>query len=192
MNRITVIIRQWLPMAVVATAICGFVYIAVQQTLRETANDPQIQMAQDAARSFASNPATETPQSQPPVAPVDIARSLAPFLIFYDDSGKPLTSTGSLHGQIPSPPPGVFDHVRQNGEERVTWQPEPGVRIASVIVRASGPQYEFVLAGRSLREVEKREARLMTQTAAALLFTLGISLAFVGFKEFQSIETSKD
>jgi hypothetical protein len=177
------ILKQWLPIAGVAAAPCLLVYAAVQQALRESANDPQIQMAEDAAASFASG---TVPQSLAPAATIDISRSLAPFLIFYDDSGKVLASSASLHSEMPSPPPGVFDYVRQHAEERVTWQPEPGVRIASVIIRVGGPQYGFVLAGRSLREVEKREARLMTQAGAALLFTLGLSLAFVGFKESRS------
>jgi hypothetical protein len=174
--------KQWLPIAGAVVALCFLVYAAVQQALRESANDPQIQMAEDAANAFAAG---TVPQSLAPAATIDIGRSLAPFLIFYDDSGKVLASSASLHGELPSPPHGVFEYVRQHSEERVTWQPEPGVRIASVIVRVNGPQYGFVLAGRSLREVEKREARLMTQAGAGLLFTLGISLAFVGFKESQ-------
>jgi hypothetical protein len=180
MERILNILKQWLPIAGVAAALCLLVYGAVQQVLRESANDPQIEMAEDAANSFATG---TVPQSLAPAATIDMGRSLAPFLIFYDDSGKVVASSASLHGEVPTPPAGVFEYVRQHAEERVTWQPEPGVRIASVMIRAGGPQYGFVLAGRSLREVEKREARLMTQAGAAMLFTLGLSLAFVGFKE---------
>jgi hypothetical protein len=173
-------LKSWLPIAGVAAALCLLVYAAVQQALRESANDPQIQMAEDAAASLTSG---AVPQSLAPAQTIDLSRSLAPFLILYDDSGKVLASSASLHGVMPSPPPGVFDYVREHSEERVTWQPERGVRIASVIIRVNAPQDGFVLAGRSLREVEKREARLMTQAGAALLFTLGLSLAFVGFKE---------
>ena len=187
MNRMGVILKQWLPIAAVAAVLCGLVYFAVQQALRGSANDPQIQMAEDAANSLASGTA---PQTLLPPSSIDMSRSLAPFLIFYDDSGKTLVSSASLHGQTPAPPDGVFDYVRQNGDERVTWQPEPGVRIASVIVRVTGAQPGFVLAGRSLREVEKRTALAMTQAGAALLFTLGISLAFVGFREYQSASTA--
>src|SRR5262249_54008481 len=167
-----------------ATVLCFLVYLAVQQTLRESANDPQIQMAEDAATLFSSGAAL-SPALLQPAQPIDVAKSLAPFMIFYDDDERVVASTGALRGQPPSPPPGVFDYVRQNGEERGTWQPEPGVRIASVVVRANGTRAGFVLAGRSLREVEKREARAMTGAGAALLFALGISLAFVGFKEYQ-------
>jgi len=185
MDRMALILKQWLPIAATATVLCFLVYLAVQQALRESANDPQIQMAEDAAARFGSGAALLQGLFEPTES-IDIAKSLAPFIIIYDDDGKAVASTGGLHGQPPSPPPGVFDYVRQNGEERVTWQPEPGVRIASVVVRATGTRAGFVLAGRSLREVEKREARAMTRAGAALLFALGISLAFVGFKEYQT------
>src|SRR5438270_7168527 len=39
----------WLPVALAITVLSGLVYVAVQQDLRQGANDPQIQMAEDAA-----------------------------------------------------------------------------------------------------------------------------------------------
>jgi hypothetical protein len=44
----------YVPVAVLATLCCGLVYALVQQDLRQSANDPQIQMAQDAARALDS------------------------------------------------------------------------------------------------------------------------------------------
>jgi hypothetical protein len=49
MQKIWDILRHWLPLAALTTALCGLVYLAVQQALRQAANDPQIQMAEDAA-----------------------------------------------------------------------------------------------------------------------------------------------
>jgi hypothetical protein len=49
MQRIQNILRAWLPIAVVTAAFCGLAYLTVQQSLRQGANDPQIQMAEDAA-----------------------------------------------------------------------------------------------------------------------------------------------
>ena len=42
----------FLPVAVLATLCCGLVYGAVQQDLRMGANDPQLQLAEDAARAL--------------------------------------------------------------------------------------------------------------------------------------------
>ena len=52
----------------------------------------------------------------------------------------------------------MFDYVRTHGEERVTWQPRPGVRIASVVVRTANG---FVVAGRNMREIEIRENNVL-------------------------------
>src|SRR6266536_2297586 len=55
---------------------------------------------------------------------------------------------------------GIFDYVKQNGEDRLTWQPQTGIRSAIVVTQFKGTTSGFVLAGRSLREVGKREDSL--------------------------------
>jgi hypothetical protein len=110
-------------------------------------------MAEDATSALAGGANIE---SVVPSTKVDIATSLAPFLMIYDDSGNALASSATLHGMNPTFPPGILDYTRQNGEDRVTLQPEGGVRIAAVVVRYDNG---FVLAGRSLREVENAKAR---------------------------------
>jgi len=150
MKKMRNILRHWFPLAVVATAFCGLVYVAVQQELRQNANDPQIQMAQDTADALAGGAPLE---SVMPTAKIDVSRSLAPFLIVYNQQGEAMVSSGLLHGETPPLPPGVLDFASHNGEDRVTWQPEPGVRIAAVVVPVDRPDRSFVLAGRSLREV---------------------------------------
>jgi len=153
MDRLIRAFRLWLPFAVVVTAFCALVYVAVQQSLRQGANDPQIQMAEDAAAALDRG---ATVKSAVPLAQAEFSTSLAPFLIVYDLSGRPLASSGLLNGSLPDYPVGALQAARQNGENRVTWQPNPGVRIASVVVPY---QDGYVVAGRSLREVEKREAQ---------------------------------
>ena len=146
--------RRWLPLAAVSTALCLLVYLAVQQSQRSALNDPQVQMAEDAVRALERGDALEMVI---PSAKVEIEHSLAPFILVYDAQGRPIGGSGLLRGQLPSPPSGVFEFVRANGEERVSWQPERGVRIASVVRRSSAKAAGFVLAGRLMREVEKRE-----------------------------------
>jgi hypothetical protein len=69
-----------------------------------------------------------------------------------------------------------LEYVRSHGEDRVSWQPEPGVRIAAVIIRYQGAQSGFVLAGRSLREVEVREDNAEAYAGAAWVVTLAATL----------------
>ncbi len=170
------IIRHWLPLAAVITAVCALAYVTSQQVLRLTGNDPQIQLAQDAAARLSAG---EPVASVVPAGTVDVGQSLAPFLIAYDDQGQVLAATGLLHGQPPALPSGVLASVRQQGEDRISWQPEPGVRYAAVVERVSGPQPGFVLAARSLRETEKRELGVEQLAGAGWLATLVGSLVVV-------------
>ena len=165
------IIRHWLPLAVVITALCALVYLAGQQVLRLTGNDPQLQMAQDAASRLTAG---EPLANVVPTGTVDAGQSLAPFTIVYDDQGNVLVSTGLLHGQPPALPAGALGYVRQNGEDRLSWQPEPAVRFAAIVERVSGLHPGFVLVARSLRETEQR---IFVVEQLALLTWLGTMLA---------------
>ena len=170
------IFRYWLPIAVVTTLLSGLVYLEVQQSLRWGANDPQIQMAEDAAAALAAGAA---PESALPAARVEISTSLAPFMVIYNNIGEALVSSATLHGATPALPSGIYDYTRQHKEDRVTWQPEPDVRMAAVVVAYGGAQPGFVLAGRSLREVEIREDQAEQITGIAWLVTVFASLIVV-------------
>ena len=152
------ILKYWLLMAVVITGLVGLCYAAVQQDLRQSANDPQIQMSEDIAAKLADG---QPIQNVVPSEKVDIAKSLAPYVIVFDATGKPIASSAQLDGQTPTIPAGVTDYVKQNGEDRITWQPQPGVRSAAVVTQFKGSNAGFVLVGRSLREVEIREDNIL-------------------------------
>lgn len=170
--------KAWLPMAVAITIVSGLVFAAVQQNYRLTANDPQIQIVEDVSGDL-ENGATAD-QIVPPTGSTDISKSLSAFVIIYDESGKPLGSTAILDGQTPVPPSQVFDSVKASGEERLTWQPKDGVRVATVIKKFGGPTPGFILAGRSLREIENRIGQMTILViigwAAALIISLLIKL----------------
>jgi hypothetical protein len=166
-------------LAAISTVLALALYTIPQQVLRQGANDPQIQLAGDLAARLEQGVA---PAEAVPAGSVDIARSLSPFVIAYDDQGRPLASQAQLDGQKPAPPSGVFNHVRQYGEERVSWQPRHGVRIAAVVQRVKGPQPGFVLAGRNMREVEAREQQVEQMAGLAWIAMLG--LIFVGTAAF--------
>jgi hypothetical protein len=133
-------------------------------------------MAEDAATALGESQQYETLL---PAYPVEISTSLAPFMVIYDQAGQPLASNGYLNGSFPQLPPGVFDYANQNCEDRVTWQPEPGVRMAAVVVRYDGDKPGFVLAARSLREVEKRVGQIEQLTVLVWAITLVTSLVVV-------------
>jgi hypothetical protein len=172
-------LRRWLPTAVVVVALSGLVYLSMQQLLRQSANDPQVQMAEDAASALsAGKSATEVV----PVNQVEISSSLSPFLMVFEDTGKLVNTNALLDGRVPQYPTGVFDYVRQRGQDRVTWQPRSGVRLATVATQFNSPNSSgFVVIGRSLRESENRSDYFLMITLAACLVTLVVTAAINWF-----------
>lgn len=154
------ILRQWLPLAVAVSAITFIIYLAIQQDIRIGANDPQIQIAEDLAMSLNAG------QTANISGKIDVSKSLAPFTIIYNKQGKVVTSNAVLNGNIPIIPSGVLTGTKkdtmttnQPGENRITWQPQEGVRLATVIVSYNNG---YVVVGRNLREIEIREDQQLT------------------------------
>lgn len=152
----------------VVSLLFGTIYATVQQNERQSANDPQIQMAEDAAAALSTGEALETVV---PGERIDVAKSLATFVEVFDTAGKPVVSSGYLNDAMPTLPAGVFDYVRANGEDRFTWQPERGVRDAAVVTSFNSG---FVLVARSIREVEKREDSLLLEVFVAWVLSMAV------------------
>ena len=191
-------LKQWLPLGVAIIIFSGLVYVAVQQNYRMAANDPQIQIARDISTAISQG--TPADGIVPASPTVSITASLSPFVTIYNATNTPIGSSVSLNGKLPTLPPGVFDKVKAKGESDFTWQPQPGVRIAAVVTRySSGPDSGYILAGRSLKEVEIRENNLtkMTAVATALALLLSYLTAFclgkmgTGAKQVEPVAVSE-
>jgi len=182
-----VLLFNALILGALATGLALALYAIPQNVLRQGADDPQVALAGDLAAQLEKGDLADLlhqgalPALDGRYARVDIVRSLSPFVIVYDDQGRPLASQAELNGQTPTPPRGVFDNVRQHGEERLSWQPvlgrEQGVRIATVIQRVNGPHPGFVLAGRNMREVEARIGTVEQLAGLTYIGMLGVILA---------------
>lgn len=164
---------QWLPLAVVTVLLAGLGYLLVQQDQRSLANDPQIQMATDAALAL---DAGASPQSLVPPTQFDIAQSPAPYLVIYDASGQILAASATVGGNALIPPSGVFDSTPRQRFDAITWTPAPGVRSAVIVMRYS---HGYVLAGRSLQYIEERESNTLLLAALGGLSTLAAGLGAV-------------
>ncbi|MGD0901542.1 MAG: hypothetical protein ABR924_01245 [Terracidiphilus sp.] len=165
-----------------ATGLALALYAIPQQVLRQGANDPQIAMATDLVAALERGDLAATLQQGglPAVAgglgAVDMAHSLSPFVIVYDDRGHTLASQALLDGKAPVPPAGIFDYVRTHGEDRFSWQPRRGVRVAAVMQRVGDAHPGFVLAGRNMREVEAREEQVGQMAGLTWIGMLGVIL----------------
>jgi hypothetical protein len=155
----------------VLTILCGLIYAAVQQSHRSGANDPQLQIALDLKNAIENNHSTAR---WLPDDSIEISKSLSVFTTLYNNAGEPVRSSGFLDGQLPRMPRGVFDFTKKRREDVITWQPQPGVRMAMVVESVNSPQIGFVAVGRSLSEVEKRESNLTTMVLVAWLVCSGI------------------
>jgi energy-converting hydrogenase Eha subunit F len=177
----------WIPFVVALTGVFGCIYLATQQNYRQSFNDPQVQIAEDAALRLTEGgvPADIVSHSEPIV---DLQKSLALWIGVYDSSGKPLESSGVLAGEPPQPPLGLFDDTTWtfekayviNGmkEVHVTWQSKYDTRQALVIVHAGD---RFVVVGRSMRVIEDRIIDMGHELLFGWAFTNLATLAAIGF-----------
>jgi hypothetical protein len=174
------ILLVFLPIALGLTLVLTVTYINEQQILRLGANEPQIQLAIDTANALGSG-ATSTPiviGKQ-----VAIEKDLSPYVIIYDEGGKPIAGNGVLHGKLPTPPLGIFDVAKRNGSDLLTWEPEKGVRQAIVVEAIKNDSGGYVLSGRSLTYVEWEEDQLLQRVllgwAATMVGTLFVMILLV-------------
>ncbi|MBI3341927.1 hypothetical protein HY024_02290 [Candidatus Curtissbacteria bacterium] len=165
-------LQFWIPLAIAITALSALVYITVHQNYRQSANDPQIQIARDTVVYLEKG---YSAQAMVPASNlVDMSKSLAPYVIVYDDSGKVVAASVELSGKTPEVPSGVFEEARKRGELHFTWQPKVGVRSAVVLASyGAADKHGFVLVGRSLAEVENRTFMLAVTVALAWVVTMG-------------------
>jgi hypothetical protein len=160
------------------TFFCLLAYIVGQQVYRHSANDPQIQMAEDIAARLSKG---EKASSQVPQEKVDMEASLAPFVLIYDEHGSVIAGSGYLEDALPTPPAGVLKYADDGTENRISWQPTRSARNAAIIEHFNGRNGSgYVLVGRSLRETEIRIQQLGSLVsivwAAAMIGSLAIAL----------------
>ena len=208
MRNITRVFVAWMPLAIAIIGLSMLVYVAVQQEYRQSLNDPQIQMAEDAASAldYGADAGVVIP---PPAEPIDMSMSLAPWIALLKSDGtiymatstsgvqyvvstaigarrsSDADATSTIYFSIPrgvlqSAALGVGKNTSTPGEDRVTWQPNPMTRQAIVAVEITAGQYkgDFVVSGRGMREVEFRESALEQLIALGALCLLVVTFLF--------------
>ena len=162
-----------------ATVLALALYAIPQQVLRRGADDPQVEMADNLVFQLEQG---ITAGNAIPSGKIEIAHSLSPFVIAFDDQGHPIASQAALNGETPALAKGTLDYVREHGEYRFTWKPGGATRIAAVVQRVHGDHPGFVLAGRSLREETVRQ--IAVKQMATLAWIAMLALIFVGTAAF--------
>lgn len=176
------IIKSWLPLAAGLTIICLTAFILVQQAIRLSANERPAQIAYDAQLAlYSGKDAAAIVEKNP----VELSGSRAPFLMVFDESEKLVFSSATVYGKLPVLPDGVLAYTREHNENRITWQPSPGVRAALVIVHMADGG--FTAGGQSLAEPEKLTGTIQLLAglgwAAAMGATLILTVFFAWLSE---------
>ena len=148
----------WLTAAAVASIIFGSVYVTFQQLGRRSANDAP---AATAAAQVGSLGAETVPSSR-----LELTPESGIFVIIYGPDDQPVSGTATLHGSLPVLPAGVLQTARTAGSDAVTWQPEPGLRMAVVTRPAGG---KVIVAGQSLTPYENRDQMVLLFLASGWL-----------------------
>ncbi|HET9780301.1 MAG TPA: hypothetical protein VFR33_00855 [Candidatus Dormibacteraeota bacterium] len=154
--------------AAIVSGVAGVAGLAFL-SFAEPANHPQTEMARSAVSQLESG---ASPRTVVPSRVVDIGTSTDPYVIVTDSHHNVVASSASLSGALVLPPPGVFDSVLKNGEDKLTWQPTPSVRTWIVV---DSYKAGFVIAGRSPSHGEQSEYLIVLWASVA-----AITLAAVG------------
>lgn len=143
-----------LPQVILFTLTCFLIYIVSQQVYRLSANDPQYQLVEDYTQAL--NQGVSPGMLVNPAFTIELGKSLSPFVIIVDREGKLLTTNASLNHIPQTIPKNLVKQALKGDIQATTWQPEPGIRLATVFM-AAGPKKDYVvMAGRSLKRIEER------------------------------------
>ena len=170
----------WLIVMFLVTFTCSLVYLVAQQSLRLGANELPSQLAIETLIKLQNG---QSVNDAIPTEKVDISKSLNAFVMVYDSNKSLSATSGIMDNNDPVYPKGVFDSVDLKSESRITWQPEVGLRFATVAIKYSNG---YIVAGRSLTETEKLIAKLSELVFIAWLactvfsaFSLGVIYVFM-------------
>jgi hypothetical protein len=170
------VLRRSLVPAVLATVLLPATYVLLQQHERLSMDDLPAQIAEDMADRMKQG---VPPQSLIGGVKIDPRGSLAPFAIVLDAKGAVEGASFTLGHDTPHMPAGMLQAAKKNGEDRVTWEPEPGVRLATAVVYATDQKQaaHYLIVGHSLREAEKRIALYGWLAFAAWIVSIVTMLA---------------
>ena len=159
---------QLITLLALITVVIGTMYGMVQQSIRLSAYDAPRQ----AIDAFVAN----RDASESNFTHINLAADSNVFVIVYDAQGHAVGGDGYLGNKLAVVPIGVLKHARSGHENTVTWQPQSGVRLATVVAK-DGDQY--ILAGQSLKPYEDRTSRIIR--IAVLGWLIAVMLTLVGF-----------
>jgi hypothetical protein len=163
-------VRFWLALAGSSTILILTAYTLVQQDTRLGVNDLPITTAQTIMQSLDNG---AEPRDVLPVVQTDLRTDSTVFAVITDATEHVLASSAKLDGQSSLPPAGTFAYTKEHGSDHFTWEPKPGVRLATYITKyGHSPNNGFIVTGQSLKQAEDRISTYGWLALAAWLATI--------------------
>lgn len=149
-----------------------------QQATRLSADDLPLTAAQTAKQELQAD---SSAKDVVPALKTNLRDQASAFTIITDDSEHVLASSATLDGQTPLPPKGVFSFTKQHGTDHFTWEPSPGIRLATRVTTYDSEKGSgFIITGQSLRPYEERISIYTWIALAAWLACLAWSYLLLG------------
>ncbi len=165
----------WLPFAATIIVLSGMIYCAAWNNYRSNANDPQVQIAEDVVIAIGQGQPADG--LVPALGTTELGSTLSPFLMVFNATGTIIGSSISVDGKNPELAESVLAVAKTEGQNRTTWEPKVGVRAAVVIMPYKDSTGEgFVVAGRSLREVDARAKMVLMEIVIGTIAGLAVTL----------------
>jgi hypothetical protein len=176
MNTLRNVFFHWLPLGASVVLISGLSYVGIQQNIRSSLNEPQIELVARAQSDLVTG--TKTPaEIVGRGTKFDMEQSLDAFTAVYDESGNVLEASAYVNNAPPRIPDGVLAYAKAHGEDRVTWQPNSNTRIALVVRPVAIESGWFVASGRNMMEGENRIKKITQMFVVGIIATLIVSFA---------------
>jgi hypothetical protein len=148
------VIRDFLAVVGTATLVIGACYTMVQQSTRLATDDLPLSTAQTIKVQLENG---ATPNDVVPSQSINLRGNNNVFAIITDESQHVVASSAVLDAQSPLPPQGVFNYTNAHGTDHFTWEPAPGVRMATrVMTYSHGTDKGYIITGQSLSQAEDR------------------------------------
>ncbi|AIE61275.1 hypothetical protein [Bacillus methanolicus] len=138
----------WIITMFFITFTCALTFLVAQQSLRLGADSLPAQLAKDTAIQLQKG---RNAQDSIPPQKVDASKSYDGFVMIYDKNKNLVATSGMFDTKKPAYPKGALDYVSKKGENRITWQPQNGLRFATVAIKSNN---YYIVGARSLHETE--------------------------------------
>lgn len=176
--------RHYVLGTIIITTVFASMYGLVQQLGRMQANDTPTLLATQVAKQLDADQGLSSVN----MGATNLAKDPIPFVIIYDKKGKAVGGSGYLDNKLAVIPKGVLEHAKSGKNNEVTWQPQSGVRIASVTVVAKD---YYVLGGQSLESTENRATQLLKLTALGYGTSLAIMAIYIAISRVSRVQTTR-